>query len=351
MPKSKKKGEGKAALRIVLIVSAVLLLAAAFRIYEDVFAANLRLEKDETAYLYIYSNKGFYESLETNNQYKLFKNAKAFARLAALSGWEGSIRPGRYKITAGMGNFALLRLLRSGKQEPLDIRFNYAERKQDLAAYWAQKLEADSNELLALLNNPVLMDSLELDTAAAIALFIPNTYNFYWNTSAMQLVERMHEEYTLFWDSARVQKATQLGLSKKEVVILASIVQKETHRKDEMPVVAGVYYNRLQRGMLFQADPTVIYAMNDKSIRRVQGAMLKVESPYNTYKYKGLPPGPICVPSVQAVDAVLNMQRHAYIYFCAKEDFSGYHNFAASFAQHQVNARKYQRMLNQRGIR
>lgn len=351
MPKAKKKGEGKAIVRIVLMVSALLLLAAAFRIYEDVFASNLRLERDETAYLYIYSNKGFYESLETNNQYKLFKNAKAFARLAALTGWEGQINAGRYKLHAGMGNFALLRLLRSGKQEPLDIRFTYAERKQDLVAFWGQKLEADSLELMAILNNATVMDSLGLDTEAAVALFVPNTYNFYWNTSATQLVERMFEEYTLFWDSARVQKAAQLQLTKKDVAILASIVQKETHRKDEMPVVAGVYYNRLKRGMLFQADPTIIYAMNDRSIRRVQGAMLKVESPYNTYRYKGLPPGPICVPSVQAIDAVLNLKRHAYIYFCAKEDFSGYHNFAASFAQHQVNARNYQRMLNRRGIR
>lgn len=350
MAKSKSKQEWKLYLRIALIVGGVLCAAAAFRIYEDFFASNINLPKGESDYIYVYSNKSFSESLEAMNQRKLFKNANAFSRLVALTGWEGQLKPGRYKVDASMGNLKLLRLLRSGRQEPLDITFKYAERKSDLASYWAQKLEADSNELLSILNNPQWLDSIGLDTANAISLFIPNTYNFYWNTSAEKLFKRMKEEYNLFWDSTRLTKAAQLNLTPAEVAVLASIVQKETHRKDEMPVVAGVYYNRLQKGMLFQADPTVIYAMNDKSIKRVGGAMLDIESPYNTYKYKGLPPGPICVPSVQAVDAVLNMKPHNYLYFCAKEDLSGYHNFAATFAQHQVNARKYQRMLNKKGI-
>ncbi len=350
MAKKKKKGEGKRILKIALIVAGVLFVAACIRIYEDVFASNLRLEKGETTYLYVYTNKSFSESLETNDQRKIFKDYKAFARLAALTGWDGQIKAGRYKFTSGMGNFAMLRLLRSGRQEPLDITFKYAERKTDLVSFWGQKLEADSTRLLNLLNTPKIMDSLGLDTTNAISLFIPNTYNFYWNTSAEKLLLRMFEEYQLFWDSVHLQKAEALKLSPMQVNVLASIVQKETYKKDEMPKVAGVYYNRLKRGMPFQADPTVIYAMNDKTIKRVSGKMLKVESPYNTYKYKGLPPSPICVPSVQAVDAVLNMSKHNYIYFCAKEDLSGYHNFAASFAEHQINARKYQRMLNKKGI-
>ncbi len=350
MAKTKSKPEWKLYLRITLVVALVLLLAAAFRVYEDFFASNINLPKGESAYIYVYSNKSFGESLEMMNQDKVFKNAKAFARLVALTGWEGQLKPGRYKVDASMGNLSLLRLLRSGKQEPLDITFKYAERKRDLVSFWSQKLEADSNELLAILNNPQWLDSVGLDTENAISMFIPNTYNFYWNTSAEKLYRRMKGEYLDFWDSTRLEKAAALQLTPAQVAVMASIVQKETHRKDEMPVVAGVYYNRLQKGMMFQADPTVIYAMDDRTIKRVAGAMLDVESPYNTYKYKGLPPGPICVPSVQAVDAVLNMQRHKYIYFCAKEDLSGYHSFAATYAQHQVNATKYQRMLNKKGI-
>jgi UPF0755 protein len=245
----------------------------------------------------------------------------------------------------------IIRMLVAGKQDPFNVTFNYAERKEDFASFWGKQLEADSTQILLKLNDTAYAAQFGLTTENVLTLFLPNTYNFYWNTSADKLLNKLTTVYNTFWDSTRLQKAEQLGLAKSEVSILASIVQKETYRKEEMPVVAGVYYNRLKKGMLFQADPTVIYAMNDRSIKRVCGPMLDCESPYNTYRYKGLPPGPICVPSIQAIDAVLNLQHHKYIYFCAKEDFSGYHNFAETFAQHQVNARKYQRELNKRGIR
>jgi UPF0755 protein len=244
----------------------------------------------------------------------------------------------------------LVKLMVSGKQTPMDITFKYAERKSDLIRFWTMKLEADSNEMYELMNDVSIFEDIGLDTINSVSMFIPNTYNFYWNTTAEDLLLRLKKEYILFWNEERKAKAMVLGLTPQQVSIMASIVQKETYQKAEMPVVAGVYFNRLKRGMPFQADPTILFAINDKSIRRVSGAMLKEDSPYNTYLYTGLIPGPICVPSVQAIDAVLNLKKHNYLYFCAKEDFSGFHNFASSFAQHQINARKYQRELNKRGI-
>lgn len=336
---------------IILGVLALIILAAGIKIYEDVLASNVKLEKDETAYLYVRTNMSFDENMEEIRKTGLLRNSDALKRVIALMGYEGNIKPGRYKIDGTINNLKLARQLITGRQEPVNVIFKYAERKEDLARFWALQLEADSMEIKALLENDSLANALQLNTTTIVSIFIPNTYNFYWNTSARKLVERMAKEYELFWDSTRVEKAKMLGLSKAEVSVMASIVQKETYQKAEMPIVAGVYYNRLQKGMPFQADPTIIFAMNDKSIKRVTGPMLKINSPYNTYIYKGLPPGPICVPSVQAIDAVLNLKTHNYIYFCAKEDFSGYHNFSSSFDQHCNYARKYQRELNRRGIR
>lgn len=349
--KKQSKKSDKKVLYIILGVLGLMVLVAGIKIYEDVFASNVRLQKDEVGYVYIRTGKSFDENLDEVKQTGLLRNTDALKRIIGLLGYEGGIKPGRYKVDASVNNLELARLLISGRQEPVDITFKYAERKEDLIRFWSMQLEADSFELGVLLGNEGFAKSLQLDTQTIVSVFIPNTYNFYWNTSAEKLVERMVKEYELFWDSTRLSKAAKLDLTKAEVSILASIVQKETYQKSEMPVVAGVYYNRLRKGMPFQADPTIIFAMNDKSIRRVSGQMLRINSPYNTYLFKGLPPGPICIPSVQAIDAVLNLNTHNYIYFCAREDFSGFHNFSASFAQHCNNARKYQRELNRRGIR
>ena len=180
-------------------------------------------------------------------------------------------------------------------------------------------------------------------------MFIPNTYQFYWNTSAEKFIERMAEEFKSFWTQDRLQKANDLGFKQSEVITLASIVEQETQKDDEKARVAGVYINRLNKGIKLQADPTVIYAIGDFSIRRVLYSHLEYDSPYNTYKYVGLPPGPICIPSITSIDAVLNYEEHSYLYFCAREDFSGYHNFARTLAQHNANARKYQQALRLNG--
>jgi len=188
-----------------------------------------------------------------------------------------------------------------------------------------------------------------MDSNNIISLFVPNTYNIYWNISGKKLVERMQKEYNSFWNSSRTTKSILLKMSPQEITILASIVMSETNKPDEMPIVARTYMNRMKIGMSLQADPTILFALNDTSIKRVLSIHTTLQSPYNTYINIGLPPGPICLASPTAIDAVLNAPTNNYLYFCAKEDFSGYHNFAQTFVQHQVNAKRYQRELNRRG--
>lgn len=347
---AKKIAEKKMIIRITLVLLSILLISAGLKIYEEVFSPNVSISKRIT-YLYVYSKLPFDENFERIEKQQVLKHPTSLKRILTLTGYNELLKPGRYRLTNQMNNLELLRMLVSGRQESYDVVLKYAERIHDLSSFFGTQLEADSNKLESMLTGSLPMDSLGLDANNAVLLFIPNTYNFYWNTSAEKLISKMIKEHRLFWDSTKMQKANALGLTKQQVGTLASIVQKETNKTDEMTLVAGVYYNRMIRGMLLQADPTILFAINDKSIRRVGGEMLKIASPYNTYLNKGLPPGPICMPSVQAINAVLNMTRHKYIYFCAKEDFSGYHNFAASFDQHQVNARKYQRALNAKGIK
>lgn len=352
--KSKSKPKSKifkTALFITLGIFLLLMIAAGIKIYEDVLADNINLEPNQKGYVLVYSNKSTEENAALIKQTELLNNTDALFRFANLTGYASLIKPGRYEVADGMNNLELLRLMVSGKQTPLDVTFKYAQRKDDLVSFWANQLEADSIELLSLLNDSAYCTSVGFNTENIVSLFIPNTYNFYWTTSAPKLLKRMETEYANFWNADRIQKLARTKLSKAEVSVLASIVQKETYMTDEMPVVAGAYINRLRLGMPLQADPTIIFAMNDNNIKRVAGEMLNIQSPYNTYKNKGLPPGPICVPGKAALDAVLNFKEHKFIYFCAKEDFSGYHNFAANFAQHQINARKYQKELNKRGVK
>ena len=222
--------------------------------------------------------------------------------------------------------------------------------KEVFAGKVARQIEADSAEIVELLNNSTYLESINFNSLTWQALLIPNTHEFYWNTSARQFMDRIVKEYDVFWNASRTEQAAKAGLSKIEVAILASIIQRETTMNDEKPTIAGVYLNRLKRGMRLEADTTLISALGDFSIKRVLDVHRKIDSPYNTYKHAGLPPGPICTPTIQSLEAVLNAEKHKYLFFCAKEDFSGYHNFAKTYAQHRVNARKFQRELNKRRI-
>ncbi len=335
----------------ILWVSLLLLVVAAYKIYTDVFSSNIvKQQQSKEAFITVNSQKNYYKFLsQIRNNYN-FINPESFIRLAALLKLEEKMKPGRYKLKEGMNNFELVRMIIKGRQEPIDFVLKYEERPVDLASFVAQNLEIDSNVFLAKLIDTAMVKKYGFDTLNIISMFIPNTYNLYWNTSADAFLARMHKEYLKFWTQERIAKAIEKRLSLAQVSVLASIVQKETNQKSEMHTVAGVYLNRLAKGIPLQADPTVIYAWNDKNIKRVTSIHTALNSPYNTYQNAGLPPGPICTASIQAIDAVLNAEQHDYFYFCAKEDFSGYHAFASSLEQHINNARRYQKALNQRGI-
>ncbi len=335
--------------RYTSIIIGVLLLFAVYKIAADLFLNNVNPTNGKACYIYIKSNQSFDRLMFNLQKDDLLKNSESFERVAKLLSLDEKIKPGRYKIAEGLSNIELIRILKAGRQEPVNLVIKYAKRKENLALSLSKQLELDSNAILLLLNDSTTLNKANMDSNNIISLFVPNTYNMYWNITGNGLVERMLKEYNTFWNSERTTKCILLKMSPQQVATLASIVMSETNKADEMPIVARAYMNRMQIGMPLQADPTVLFALNDTSVRRVLSIHTALESPYNTYKNKGLPPGPICLASPTAIDAVLNAPIHKYIYFCAKEDFSGYHNFAETFAQHQVNARKYQQELNRRG--
>jgi UPF0755 protein len=236
-------------------------------------------------------------------------------------------------------------------QTPLNVTFNNVRTKEDLAGKVSKYLIADSLSILNLFYDENKIGKFGFNTETYRAMFIPNTYQFYWTTSAEQFADRMKTEFDKFWSDERRKKAENINLSPVEVTVLASIVQSETAKNEEMTRIAGLYINRLNRGQLLQADPTVKYAVGDFSLKRILNVHLEVDSPYNTYKYAGLPPGPINFPETSAIDAVLNYEKHNYIYMCAREDFSGYHNFAVTLTEHNRNAAKYRRELDKLKIR
>ncbi|HPR33734.1 MAG TPA: endolytic transglycosylase MltG, partial [Prolixibacteraceae bacterium] len=277
-------------------------------------------------------------------------NPKAFHWISKKKKYTGNVRPGRFKIPKGWNTNQLVNKLRSGEQDPLMLIFNNIDSFDELAGKTARYLESDSVTLAQAFLNRALMMELGFRPETYPAMFIPNTYEVYWTTSPENFIRRMHEEYQRFWNAERKAKAEAQGLNPVEAATLASIVQKETAKSDEMPRVAGVYLNRLKRSMPLQADPTVKFALADTSIRRITKDMLNIDSPYNTYRIKGLPPGPVCFPEISALEAVLNAEKHEYLYMCAKEDFSGYHRFASNLVQHNRNAARYQKALNDRKI-
>lgn len=335
--------------RYVSIIIGLLLLFAVYKIAADLFINNVNSSANKPIFIYIKSNKSLDRLLFNLQNENILINVQSFERIAKLINLTDNLKAGRYKITEGMNNIALIKLLKSGRQEPLNLVIKYARRKENLALTLSSQLELDSAELINLMNDSLTLNTAKMDSNNIISLFVPNTYNIYWNISGKKLVERMQKEYNSFWNSSRTTKSILLKMSPQEITILASIVMSETNKPDEMPIVARTYMNRMEIGMPLQADPTILFALNDTSIKRVLSIHTALQSPYNTYLNIGLPPGPICLASPAAIDAVLNAPINNYIYFCAKEDFSGYHNFAQTFVQHQLNAKRYQRELNRRG--
>ena len=275
----------------------------------------------------------------------------AFNLYAKRLNLEKSFKAGHYLLKEGMSNIEVVRMLKLGLETPVRVTLNNVKISAHLALKLSQQRDADSTSFMAALTSKELAKEVGFDSLSLFSMFLPDTYELYWTTSPEDVVRRMRREYDRFWTKERDSKRERSGLSRFEVMTLSSIVYEETRKSDEMPRVAGVYINRLRKGMPLQADPTIKYAMQDFTLRRILYKHLKYESPYNTYLNKGLPPSPICMPSRDAIEAVLNFEKHDYLYFCARPTFDGYHNFAKSYSEHLKNAKAYSRELNKRKIK
>ncbi|OPZ95015.1 MAG: putative aminodeoxychorismate lyase [Firmicutes bacterium ADurb.Bin419] len=303
----------------------------------------------ETAYIYIDKEKN-YEDVISQLKKANLPSEQMFRLLSERMNYYNNVKTGRYAIKDGMTMPDVIRMLRSGNQTPVSITFNNMRTKENLAGRISQQLMMDSIELLNALNDAEKVKELGFNENTLVAMFVPNTYEVYWDTSVDNLLSRMKKEFDRFWNNDRKANAEKLGLSPIQISTLASIVEEEATYSDEYPIVAGLYLNRLKKGMRLEADPTVKFAVGDFSLRRILFRHLEVESPYNTYKNTGLPPGPIRIPSIKAIDGTLSPQSHNYLFMCAKDDLSGRHNFAITHAEHSRNAARYQQALNQKGI-
>lgn len=327
-----------------------LVLIVGIGLYLRFFASNTTFNEEEK-WVTVPTGSNFEEVKKIIAPY--IDGMGGFENMAALRRYDQNVKPGRFLLKKGMGNFGIVAALRHNI--PVKLTFNNQERLEDLCVRFSQQIEPDTTQLMKVFRDSIFLKENGFTKENVIAMFIPNSYEFYWNISAEKFRDKMLKEYKNFWNTDRLAKAEKLGMSPVEVITLASIVHKETVKKDERPRVAGAYLNRLEQGMPLQADPTVIYALklkdNDftKVIKRVLYGDLTLSSPYNTYVHVGLPPGPIAMPDITAIDAVLNPEKHNYIYFCASVDRFGYHEFAATYPEHQVNAKKYADWINSTG--
>lgn len=337
---------------IIICVLALMVVAASivgYLGYRAVMAPVVQGE--QTVYIQVYPGYDAQRVEEVLTSSVELKSTVAFAPLMKHYEYDTRVKPGNYAIRPGDSMRDICLRLLSGNQTPVKLVVPSVRTLDRLAGAVGKQLMVDSAMVMRTLTDARLIDSLGYTKETLPCMFIPNTYEVYWTMSPEQFMDRMLKENKRFWNAARVDKAKAQGLTPNEVVTLASIVNEETNKVDEMPMVAGLYLNRLKRGMLLQADPTVKFALGQFELRRILYAHLEYDSPYNTYKYAGLPPGPIRIPSVDAIESVLNPSKHSHIYMCAKEDFSGYHNFATTLSQHNANARRYQQALNSRGIK
>ena len=324
----------------------------AYFVYSAMFKPNTAFNNEE-AYIYIPTNADYYEVRSQLSP--LLINIEKFDALARQKKYVSNIKAGKYIIKKGMNNNDIINSIRS-KNLPITVAFNNQETFEDLAGRIANQIEADSLSLLNVMTSKEFLETNGFDPKTALGMYIPNSYEFFWNTSAEQFRNRMLKEFKRFWNDSKTEKAKALNLTPNQVMTLASIVQKETSKVDERPKVAGVYINRLKVGMPLQADPTVIYAIKEqsgdfnKTIKRVLFKDLELDSPYNTYKYAGLPPGLIAMPDISSIDAVLNYEKHDYYYFVADVTNFGYHKFAKNLSQHNRNREEYVRWINQQGV-
>ena len=335
----------------VVIVLVVIGLGIGFFLYKSIFTDNTK-----------FTEKELYVKIPTGSQYEdiiklitpLVKDIAKFKMVAEKRSYNDNVFPGRFLFKKGMNSYQLITALRHNV--PLNLAFNNQESLEKLVSRVSSQMEVDSTTLINSLRDSVFMAKNGFNTETILGMFIPNTYEIKWNTSAEKFRDKMATEYRRFWNDDRKAKAKKLGMTPEQVVALASIVHKETVKEDERPRVAGVYLNRLKLEMPLQADPTIIFALKRRDndfnqvIKRVLEGDLRIVSPYNTYLNTGLPPGPIAMPDISAIDAVLNAEKHDYIYFCASVERFGYHEFAETFTQHGVFAKKYREWIANQGV-
>lgn len=336
-------------LAVFLVVFTMMLSSFAFYTYQILYTPNVLIEQEDR-YFAIPKGTTFKQLQNKLAEERIVNDLVSFSFLAKLKDLDTQVKNGMYLIKGDMTNIELINLLRSGSQTPISLTFSNARLLKQLPKILTHSLEMDSADLAPVLLADTTPAHYGFTKETFISMFIPNTYEVYWTVTPKGLLDRMKDEYDRFWNEDRMQKADKLKMTQTEVSTLASIVQGETNKMDEAPIIAGVYINRLKRGIPLQADPTLVYAIGDFSIRRILNQDKEFDSPYNTYKNRGLPPGPINLPGIPALNAVLNYEDHNYLYFCAKADFSGYHVFAKTLTEHNVNARKFQRALNQERI-
>lgn len=341
----------KTILIAVVAISVVALGIGLF--YYNELAVKAAVPKDlEDPVVHIPTNSSYEEAIQLLRERDMLGNEPLFHRLAERMSYKRDpMRAGRFELKPGWSMIELIRHLRGGKQAPVDVVLTNERLVENVAAKVARFIEPDSVTLFNTFTDPALLKKMGFTEENLMSLFIPNTYELFWNTTPVEFLERMQKEHERFWNNGRLEKAKALEMSPAEVYTLASIVEKETLQDSEKRRMAGVYLNRLRTGMRLQADPTSVFARRDFETKRVTDYHTKFDSPYNTYMYKGLPPGPIAMSSISSIDAVLNGESHDYVYFCAKGDGSGFHNFAKTLDAHNRNAAIYRENLRQRGLR
>lgn len=332
----------------LLIAALVVIVCLKIWLLSSFFFSNV--QNNESQIFYVYDNYTL-DSVTTHlKKENIISNENSFRLVSGFLGYKDkTIKSGRFKIKPRASNFNLVRMFKSGLQTPAKITLNNIRTLDELAAKLGSYLKADSTTFMTLFQNQDLLTKFGLKRETVMTIFIPDTYEMYWDLDPQNVIERFYAINKKFWNKERLAKADSLMLTPQEVYTLASIVEKETNKVDERPAIAGVYLNRYHSGMPLQADPTVVFANNDFTIKRVTGKHTSLDSPYNTYMYPGLPPGPICMPEKSSIDAVLNATAHDFMFFCARPDLSGYHSFAVTFNAHVQNAKAYREFLDKNG--
>jgi len=329
---------------IFFLVLSILGISFTFYAYQVVYTPNILVGQENRLFI-IEEGDSFKDIQQEFHEKKYVQDLISFSFLARLMDYDEHIKPGHYLLRKGMSNIQAVRLLKSGAQEPVSITFNNVRLIPELAEKITRNLGMKPEEFQAALIQFAMTNKYGLTKDNILVMFVPNTYKVYYNVAPEALVKRMYQEYSKFWNDERKAKAKKIGLTPTEVSVLASIVQAESVREDEAPTIAGLYLNRIKAGIPLQADPTLKFAVGDFALKRILNIHKEIDSPYNTYRVRGLPPGPINMPEINSLEAVLNYIPSDYIYMCAKEDFSGRHNFTSDYQEHMNNAIRYQRAL------